>query len=73
MPPVQLPAENTLAGIKSCIFTGNPGSHFNAVIFHDTPGLEYVQVHSEKYEMSNSERNRFQYVQQAQFSFHGNF
>ena len=38
MPPIQLPAENTLAGFKSCIFTGNPGSHFNAVIFHDTPG-----------------------------------
>jgi type VI secretion system secreted protein VgrG len=73
MPPIDLPAENTLAGFKSCIFTGNPGSHFNALIFHDTPGLEYVQVHSEKYEMCNSERNRFNYVQQAQFSFHGNF
>jgi type VI secretion system secreted protein VgrG len=73
MPPIQLPAENTLAGFKSCIFTGSPGSHFNALIFHDTPGLEYVQVHSEKYEMSNSERNRFQYTHQAQFNFHGNF
>jgi type VI secretion system secreted protein VgrG len=73
MPPLDLPADSMLGGIKSCIFTGNPGAHFNAVIFHDKPGHEYVQVHSEKHEMCNSETNRFHYVHRAQFNFHGTF
>lgn len=71
MPPINLPAENTVAGIKSCIFNGNPTFNFNALVFHDTPGVEYVQIHSERNEMRNSESNNFEYVPQGQFTFHG--
>ena len=73
MPPMELPSAHTLGGIKSCIFTGSPGANFNAILFHDRPGEEYVHIHSEKHEMSNSETNRYQYVKKAQFNFHGDF
>ncbi len=73
MPPLELPADRMLGGIKSCIFGGNPGVQFNAIIFHDRPGEEYVQVHSEKHEMANSEKNRFHYVHAAQYNFNGDF
>jgi len=73
MPPPELPAEATVGGIKSCIFGGEPLLNFNALLFHDTPGHEFVQVHSEKNEIQHSESNKFHYVPNAQFSFYGNF
>ena len=71
MPPPDLPGEATVGGIKSCIFGGQPMLNFNALLFHDTPGHEFVQVHSEKNEIQHSESNKFHYVPHGQFSFHG--
>lgn len=71
LPPVALPAEATAGGIKSCIFHGNPAVNFNALVFHDTPGQEYVQVHSETHAVNNSETNHFHFVPRGQFTFHG--
>ncbi|MGE3806480.1 MAG: type VI secretion system Vgr family protein, partial [Gemmataceae bacterium] len=73
LPPVQLPEDSMLAGIKSCIFTGDPNTTFNAIVFHDNPEAEYVHVHSEKTDMSNSMCNKVQYVPKSNYQFHGNF
>jgi len=71
MPPPDLPGEATVGGIKSCIFGGQPMLNFNALLFHDTPGHEFVQVHSEKNEIQHSESNKYHYVPHAQYAFHG--
>ncbi len=71
MPPPELPAEATVGGIKSCIFGGNPMLEYNAVMFHDTRGHEYVQTHSAMHELQHSEANQFRYVPYGQFAFHG--
>jgi type VI secretion system secreted protein VgrG len=73
MPAMVMPSDRMLGGIKSCIFTGQPGVNFNALIFYDGPGQEHVHLHSERSEMSNSETNKFHYVHKAQFKFHGDF
>ena len=73
MPPVDLPDEKMVGGIKSKIFDGDPSTQFNALYFHDSPGTEYVHVHSEKNEMSNSEHNKLHYVAGAQVTFCGGF
>ena len=73
MPPVDLPSEKMIGGIKSKIFEGDPAKNFNAICFHDSPGTEYVQIHSEKNEVSNSETNKFHYVNGAQVTLCGSF
>jgi hypothetical protein len=60
-----------LAGFKSCIFGGDPTTQFNAVILWDAPGSEFVQIHSEKDGIVNSESNSAQFVPNAQVTFHG--
>ncbi|MCZ2343817.1 MAG: type VI secretion system tip protein VgrG [Bacteroidales bacterium] len=71
MPPTQLPAESTVGGIKSCIVFGNPATNFNAVLFHDTPGVEYVQVHSERGEIQRSETGKYHYTGTLTFNVQG--
>lgn len=73
MPPVKLPDEQTQAGFHSCIFGGNPVTQFNAVIFHDTTGIEYVQVHSNKHEVNHSNVTRIRGVGGRQYNFNGLF
>ena len=51
----------------------NALTQFNAVIFHDVPGSEYVQVHSETHAMTNTESDHFEYVPDTHYSFHGSF
>lgn len=71
MPPTQLPAESSIGGIKSCIVQGNPATNFNAVLFHDTPGVEYVQVHSERGEIQRSETGKYHYTGTLTFNVQG--
>jgi type VI secretion system secreted protein VgrG len=73
MPPTDLPDEAKVGGIKSCIFGGNPLINFNALYFHDTPGTEYVQLHSEKDEVVHAEKNKLHYVPAGEFNFRGSF
>lgn len=73
MPPVKLPDEQTLAGFHSCIFGGDPATQFNAMIFHDTTGIEYVQVHSNKNEVNHSNMTRISGVAGRQYRFVGLF
>ncbi len=71
LPPTDLPKEATVGGIKSCIFNGNPAINFNALYFHDTPGVEYIQLHSETNEIQNAEANKFHYVPGLSFRIEG--
>jgi type VI secretion system secreted protein VgrG len=73
MPPLELPTNAQRAGIKSCIFGGDPTTQFNAIVFNDPAGEENLQLHSEKSAVDNSESNRYQYAPKAQFTFHGSF
>jgi type VI secretion system secreted protein VgrG len=71
MPPLELPLDVQRTGIKSCIYGGDPLTDFNAVIFHDVPGEEYMQLHSETHVQQNSESDHFEYVPDTHYSFHG--
>lgn len=62
MPPTALPKEATVGGIKSKIFGGDQTINFNAIYIHDTPGIEYIQVHSETSEAQHSEVGKYHYV-----------
>jgi type VI secretion system secreted protein VgrG len=73
MPPLVLPDDVQLTGIKSCIYGGDPMTKFNSVVFHDVPGSEYVQVHSETHAMTNSESDHYEFVPDTHYSFHGSF
>ncbi|OAI41316.1 hypothetical protein AYO40_03410 [Planctomycetaceae bacterium SCGC AG-212-D15] len=72
-PALDLPDSTMLSGIKSCTFGGAATANFNAIIFHDTPSNEHVQIHSENNDVQNSETNQFRYVNGARFDFHGSF
>ena len=71
MPPTTLPADAAIGGIKSLVVFGNPAVNFNAIYIHDTPGVEYIQVHSEKSDMQQSEGGRYHYTQNMMFDIRG--
>jgi len=71
MPPLEVPADAKIGGIKSCIFGGDPLTNFNALLFHDAKGHEYVQVHSERREMRNSEKDEYHYVPHKRYTIRG--
>ena len=71
LPPTNLPKEATIGGIKSFIFYGNPAVNFNAIYIHDTPGVEYVQMHSEKSETQQSEGGRYHYTHDVMVDIRG--
>jgi type VI secretion system secreted protein VgrG len=73
MPPPSLPDDNTIGGIKSCIFGGDSMVNFNAITFHDTPGHEFVQIHSEQSDMQHSEHRKFNYVPDSEISIRGSW
>jgi type VI secretion system secreted protein VgrG len=71
LPPTTLPAEAMVGGIKSLIFGGDPASNFNAIYIHDAPGVEYVQVHSERSELAQSETAKYHHTGTQIYSVHG--
>lgn len=72
MPPTTLPGESSVAGIKSLIVQGNPAANFNAIYIHDTPGVEYIQMHSERSENQQSEDGKYHYTHNAVVDVRGN-
>lgn len=60
LPPFNLPDNALIAGIKSCSAgpNANPQETFNGILFHDQPGHEHLEVHSERDERWSSEANR---------------
>lgn len=73
MPPLELPGYVTITGVKSCIYGGNPNKHFNSILIYDTPGKEYVHVHSEKSERTHAEQHKLHYVPGVNFTINGDY
>ncbi|TWT38382.1 type VI secretion system Vgr family protein [Blastopirellula retiformator] len=71
MPPLELPMNNQKGGIKSCIFQGDPLKNFNALVFHDVPGHQYLQVHSERQAVDNTESYRYNYTPTKHYALCG--
>ncbi|QDV23711.1 type VI secretion system Vgr family protein [Aureliella helgolandensis] len=71
MPPIQLPGGLKSGGIKSCTVGGNPIENFSCVIFHDNPGREYLQLHSETHECVTSETAKVNYSTGPGINFQG--
>jgi type VI secretion system VgrG family protein len=71
MPPFKLPDRLFSSGIKSCSIDGNPLENFNCVIFHDKPGIEYLQLHSETHECLTSECGKLSSSSGPSVSFKG--
>lgn len=55
MPPLVLPRYKLSCGVHSCSHQGNPLKNYNAVVFHDQPDDEFLQLHSETFECLTSE------------------
>jgi len=70
-PPSDLPGEAMIAGIKSCIFSGDPASQYNSIYFFDAPDYEYILIHSETHTVSNAEVHKSEYVPGISFEFRG--
>lgn len=64
LPPFALPANSMVEGIKSAsIGSGSdPTANFHGLIFYDKLGQEHVQLHSERFETSNSESHKHVHV-----------
>ncbi|WP_439630181.1 type VI secretion system Vgr family protein [Gemmata sp.] len=70
-PPPDLPGEAMIAGIKTCIFHGDPASQYNSIYFFDAPDYEYILIHSETHTVSNAEVHKSEYVPGISFEFRG--
>ncbi|MGE3803853.1 MAG: type VI secretion system Vgr family protein, partial [Gemmataceae bacterium] len=73
VPPVNLPADSAIAGIKSCIFGGDPATRFNSIVFYDAQGAEFIVVHSHLVEMNNSSADKYTHTPSMSLTFQGSF
>lgn len=71
MPPTTLPDEASVGGVKSLIINGSPTTNFNAIYIHDTPGVEYIQIHSEQNQMQQNEAGQYNYTHDMVFDIRG--
>jgi type VI secretion system secreted protein VgrG len=71
MPYYRLPDMAMLGGFRTRIFQDATGAKFNAVIFHDIPGVEYVQIHSQMGDYQHTESTRVQYIGDTSYTFRG--
>jgi type VI secretion system secreted protein VgrG len=55
LPPFALPDVAAASGIVSCTLGGDPLYQTSSVVFHDEPGDEHVQIHSETHEVHSNE------------------
>lgn len=62
MPPVDLPMQQALAGIKSCTLNSNSKTAYNAVTFHDEPKNEHLEFHSEKHTVTTDKASKHSFV-----------
>jgi type VI secretion system secreted protein VgrG len=71
VPPYRLPDMAMLGGFRTRIFQDAAGTKFNALIFHDIPEVEYVQIHSEKNDLHVSEATHVEMIGRASYTFRG--
>ncbi|MEQ8849447.1 type VI secretion system tip protein TssI/VgrG [Botrimarina sp.] len=57
MPPMEMPSQQDLTGIKSCSVAGDPSVDFNGLTFYDEIGNEHVEIHSEAHTVNHNEHS----------------
>ncbi|TWT36526.1 Phage-related baseplate assembly protein [Posidoniimonas corsicana] len=62
MPPMELPTNTAVSGIKSCSLRGNPEKDSNSIVFFDELGNEHLDLHSEKHTISVTEESHHEFV-----------
>ncbi|TWT75591.1 Phage-related baseplate assembly protein [Posidoniimonas polymericola] len=62
MPPMKLPTNSVLGGIKSCSVNGNPAKDSSSIVFYDKLGQEHLNLHSEKHTISVTEESHHEFV-----------
>lgn len=58
-PPVDLPGDAAIAGIRSCIIGTDPLTCCNSLVFYDAVGAEFVVLHSHQAEVNNNTGDKF--------------
>ena len=62
LPPIDMPAQAELGGIRSCSVKGNPAVNFNGITFHDQLDNEHLELHSESHSINCSEESSHSFV-----------
>lgn len=62
MPPMAMPLQQDVAGIKSCSIQGNPTSDFNGITFHDELNNEHLEIQSEGHTVKTNEQSEHSFV-----------
>lgn len=71
LPPFALPDVAAAAGIVSCTLGGDPLNQASSIVFHDQPGDEHVQIHSETHDVHSNEAWRLTHAPGGQVEFVG--
>ena len=62
MPPYDLPADQTISGIKSRSSKGGGAANFNELIMDDKKGSEVIRIHAEKDINEFVEHDTYEYI-----------
>ncbi|QDU58368.1 type VI secretion system Vgr family protein [Aeoliella mucimassa] len=62
MPPLDMPDQAHVGGIRSSSVKGNPASNFNGISFHDELKNEHLELHSESHAVLISEESNHSFV-----------
>lgn len=71
LPPFALPEVAAAAGIVSCTLGGDALNQASSIVFHDQPGDEHVQIHSETHDVHSNEAWRLTHAPGGQVEFVG--
>lgn len=70
-PPLILPENSMLGGIKSAIFAADPTTTYNALVFHDSPDTQYLEIFSQRNELHHNKSDKVEYVPKMTFRING--
>ncbi|WP_425395143.1 type VI secretion system tip protein TssI/VgrG [Aeoliella sp.] len=62
MPPLDMPDQAHVSGIRSCSVNGNPAANFNGISFHDELQNEHLELHSESHAVQCCEESNHSFV-----------
>ncbi len=62
MPPMEMPRQQDVAGVRSCSIQGNPTSEYNGITFHDELYNEHLEIQSEGHSVKKNEQSEHSFV-----------
>lgn len=62
MPPYDLPADQTISGVKSRSSKGGGAANYNEIILEDKKGQEFIRIHAEKDMHEFVENDSYEYI-----------